>query len=83
MSPLSDRSLARIHTQSRHHPGTIGLHAGIGIYPHIYKSDNPGTNTDFIWVDTSPHGVEIPTPSADFLIRHMVRMLRQLHLGRI
>ena len=58
---LSDRSLARIHTQSRRHPGTIGSHAGIGIHPHIYNPDNPGTNPDIIPVDTSPHGVEIPT----------------------
>ena len=70
MSFLSDRSLARIHTQSRRHPGTIGSHAGIGIHPHTYNSDNPGTNTDIIRVDTSPHGVEIPTPPADFLIGH-------------
>ena len=67
---LSDRSLARIHTQSRRHPGTMGSHAGIGIHPHIYNSDNPGTNPDIIRVDTSPHGVEIPTPPADFLIGH-------------
>ena len=65
---MSDRSLARVHIQSRRHPGTIGSHAGIGIHPHIYNSDNPGTNTDIIRVDTSPHGVEIPTPPADFLI---------------
>ena len=70
MSFSSDRSLARIHTQSRRHPGTIGSHAGIEIRPHIYNSDNPATNTDIIRVDTSSHGVEIPTPSADFLIGH-------------
>ena len=67
----SDRSLARIHPQqSRRHPVTIGSHAGIGIHPHMYNSTNPGTNTDIIRVDTSPHGVEIPTPPADFLIGH-------------
>ena len=70
MSFSSDRSLARIHTQTSRHPGTIGSHAGIGIRPHIYNSDNPGTNTDIIRVDTSPHGVETPTPPADFLIGH-------------
>ena len=70
MSVLSDRSLARIHTQSRRHPGTIGSHAGIRIHPHMYNSDNPGTKTDIIGVDTSPRGVEIPTPPADFLIGH-------------
>ena len=70
MSFLSDRSLARIHTQSRRHPGTIGSHAGIGIHPHIYNSDNPGMITDIIQLDISPHGVEIPTPPADFLIGH-------------
>ena len=48
----------------------IGSHAGIGIYPHIYSSDNPGTNTDIIRVDTSPYGVETATPPADFLIGH-------------
>ena len=42
MSFLSDRSLARIHTQSRRHPGTIGSHAGIGIHPHIYNSTTRG-----------------------------------------
>ena len=67
---LSDRSLARVHTQSRRHPGTIGSHAGIGIHPHIYNSDNLGTNPDIIRVDTPPHGVKIPTPPADFLIGH-------------
>ena len=67
---LSDRSLARIHTQSRRHPVTIGSHAGIGIHPHIYNSDNPGTNPDVIRVDTPPHGVEIPTPPANFRIGH-------------
>ena len=66
MSFLSDRSLARIHTQRRRHPGTIGSHAGIGIHPYIYNSENPGTNPDIIRVDTSLHGVEIPTPPADF-----------------
>ena len=70
MSFLSDRSLARIYTQSRHHPGTIRSHARIGIRPHIYNSGNPGTNPDIIRVDTSPHGVEIPTPPADFLSGH-------------
>ena len=34
----SDRLLARIHTQSRRHPGTIGSQAGIGIHPHFYNS---------------------------------------------
>ena len=38
---LSDRSMARIDIRSRRHPGTIGSHAGIGIHPHIYNSDNP------------------------------------------
>ena len=70
MSFLSDRSLARIHTQSRRRPGTIGSHAGVGIHPHISNSDNPGTNPNIIRVDTSPHGVQIPTPPADFLIGH-------------
>ena len=70
MSFSSDRSFARIHTQSRRHPGTVGPHAGIGIHQHIYKSDNPRTNMDIIRVDTSPHGVQIPTPSADFLFGH-------------
>ena len=64
---LSDRSLARIHTQSRRHPGTMGSHAWIGIHPLMYNSDNPETNPDIIRVDTSPHGVETPTPPADFL----------------
>ena len=45
------------------HPGTIGPpFPWIGIHPYIYNSDNPGTNTDITGVDTSPHGVEIPTP---------------------
>ena len=70
MSFLSDRSLAGIHAQSRRHPGTIGSLAGIGIHPHIYNSNIPGTSTDIIRVDTSPHGVEIATPPADFLIGH-------------
>ena len=72
MPSSSDRPLTRIDAQSRRHPGTIGSHAGIGIHPHIYNSDNPGTNTDIIRVDTSPHGacVETPTPSAGFLIGH-------------
>ena len=70
MSFSSGRSSAKIHTQSRRQPGTIGSHAGIGTHPHIYNSDNPGTNTDIARVDTSPHGVEIPTPPADFLIGH-------------
>ena len=56
--------------KSRHHPGTIGSHAAIGIHPHIHNSDNPRTNPDIIQVDTSPHGVEIPTPPADFLTGH-------------
>ena len=67
---LSDHALARIHTQRRRHPGTIGSHARIGIHPHIYNSNNPGTNPDIIRVDTSPHGVEIPTSPAGFLIGH-------------
>ena len=71
VSFLSDHSLARIHTQCRRHSGTIRSHTGIGIHPHIYyNSDNPGTNTEIIRVDTSPHGVEIPTPPADFVIGH-------------
>ena len=70
MSFLSDRSLARIHAKRRRHPGTIGSHAGIGIHPYIYIRDNTGTNPDIIRVDTSPLGVEIPTPPADFLIGH-------------
>ena len=70
MSFLSEYSLARIHTQSRRHPGMIESHAGIRIHPHIYNSDNPGMNTDIILVDASPHGVQIPTPPADFLIGH-------------
>ena len=37
---------------------------------HTYNSDNPGTNPDILRVDTSPHGVEIPTPLADFPIGH-------------
>ena len=66
----SNRSLARIHTQSRRHPGTMESHAGIGIHPNINNSDNPGTNTDIIRVDTSPHGVEITTSSVDSLVGH-------------
>ena len=65
MSFTSDGSFAGIYTQSKRHPGTIGSHPGTGIHPHIYNSDNPGTNTDIIRVDTSPHGVEILTPPAD------------------
>ena len=56
ISFLSDRSLVRIHTQSRHHPGTIGSHAWIEFHPHIYNSDNRGTNMDIIRVYTSTHG---------------------------
>ena len=70
MSFLSDRLLAKIHAQSRGHPATIGSHAGTGVHPHIYYSDNGGMSPDIIRVATSPHGVEIPTPPANFLIGH-------------
>ena len=59
MSFSSDLSLTRIHTQRRRRPDMMGSHA-----------DNPGTNTDIIHVDTSPHGQEIANPSADILIGH-------------
>ena len=65
MSRLSDRSLAGIYAQSKRHPGTIGSHPGTGIHPHIYDSDNPGTKTEIIRIDTSPHGAEAPTPPVD------------------
>ena len=48
-------------------PGSESIHTYV-----IYNSDNLGTNPDVIRVDTSPHGVEIPTPPpADFLIGHV------------
>ena len=81
MSFSSDRSLARIHSQSSCHPGTIGSHAGI--HPHIYNSDNPGANTDIIRVDTSPRTVWKSPPHRPIFCSAMVRMLTQLHLGRI
>ena len=63
MAFLSDHTLAGILTQSMPHEGTIGSHSGS---KSIHTSTTPTTpGTNIIRVDTSPHGVEIPTPPAD------------------
>ena len=63
MSFFSDRSLARIHTQRRRHPGTIGSQAGIRIHARIYNSDSPGTNPDTSGLIPLPTGCGNSNPA--------------------
>ena len=61
MSFVSDRILAGVDTQSKRHPGTIG---SLPELESIHTSTSPTTRGQ-TRVDTSPHGVETPTPPAD------------------
>ena len=69
MDFLSDRLLAEARTQSKRHPGTIRSHRGIGIHPHVYNFDNPGTNTHITGLDAYfPARCENPNPTGRSLI---------------
>ena len=52
-------------SMSRHARAGQGLAPGSEIFPYLYNSNNPGTETEIVRVDTAPHGVETPTPLAD------------------
>ena len=60
---IAGRSLAGDRTNNNRHLGTIGSIPRVTIHPHIYNSDNPGTNTDIapglipprtVWISPTP-----------------------------
>ena len=64
---LTGRSLTGpgiVHKASAPRGGYVSI-PGLEILQYLYNSDNLGTKAVIPRVETAPHGVETPTPSAD------------------